>query len=231
MSITSVTSAGATGADAGRARLAESFDTFLSLLTTQLKNQDPLAPMDSNQFTQQIVQMTGVEQQLLTNDLLKKLVGNTSTGISQAVSMIGKEVRVESDTAGLAGGQAQWIYTLDRAATDVKIEVIDPAGRIVHVAAPTRTGAGDHTLTWDGKEPSGATAPDGPYRLRVTATDSEGQAVPVATYIRGLVSGVEQRDGQTLLSINGAQAPWEMVTAISQPAPAPAGAPPNPGAQ
>src|SRR6185436_12803276 len=83
----------------GRARLAENFDTFLSLLTTQLKNQDPLSPLDSNQFTQQLVQMTGVEQQLLTNDLLKKLVGNTGTGVSTAVSLIGKDVRATSDEA------------------------------------------------------------------------------------------------------------------------------------
>src|SRR5947207_10446296 len=89
----------------GKARLAENFDTFLSLLTTQLKNQDPLSPLDSNQFTQQLVQMTGVEQQLLTNDLLKKLVGNTGSGVSTAVSLIGKEVRAESADAGLKGGK------------------------------------------------------------------------------------------------------------------------------
>src|SRR5437762_11530915 len=88
----------------GRTSLAENFDTFLSLLTTQLKNQDPLSPLDSNQFTQQIVQMTGVEQQLLTNDLLKKLVGNTGSGVSTAVSLIGKEVRADSADAGLTAG-------------------------------------------------------------------------------------------------------------------------------
>ena len=74
----------------GRADLASNFNTFLSLLTTQLKNQDPLSPLDSNQFTQQLVQMTGVEQQLNTNDLLKQLVSNTATGVSTAVSMIGR---------------------------------------------------------------------------------------------------------------------------------------------
>src|SRR4051812_43519004 len=72
----------------GRARLAENFDTFLSLLTAQLKNQDPLSPLDSNQFTQQLTQMTGVEQQLLTNDLLKKLISNTGSGVATAVSLI-----------------------------------------------------------------------------------------------------------------------------------------------
>src|SRR6187549_3297985 len=104
MAVDSVTNTTAVSGT-GRARLAENFDTFLSLLTTQLKNQDPLAPMDSTQFTQQLVQMTGVEQQLLTNDLLEKLVSNTGSGISTAVSLIGKEVRAESADAGLKGGK------------------------------------------------------------------------------------------------------------------------------
>src|SRR6478752_7064335 len=85
----------------GRADLATNFNTFLSLLTTQLKNQDPLSPLDSNQFTQQLVQMTGVEQQLNANDLLKQLVANTSGGVSTAVSLIGKNVKAVSDTASL----------------------------------------------------------------------------------------------------------------------------------
>src|SRR6476659_4155349 len=80
----------------GRADLATNFNTFLSLLTTQLKNQDPLSPLDSNQFTQQLVQMTGVEQQLNANDLLKKLVANTGSGIQTAVSLIGKDVSAVS---------------------------------------------------------------------------------------------------------------------------------------
>src|SRR5215216_3542616 len=109
----------------GRARLAENFDTFLSLLTTQLKNQDPLSPLDSNQFTQQLVQMTGVEQQLLTNDLLKKLVGNTASGVATAVSLIGKEVRADADVSALANGKADWLYKLDRPASDVKLEILD----------------------------------------------------------------------------------------------------------
>src|SRR5436190_3965890 len=99
----------------GRARLAENFDTFLSLLTTQLKNQDPLSPLDSNQFTQQLVQMTGVEQQINTNDLLKQLVANTSGGVATAVSLIGKDVKAVSDTANISGGKAQWTYNLPAA--------------------------------------------------------------------------------------------------------------------
>src|SRR5690349_4538781 len=78
---------------AGRTRLAENFDMFLTLLTTQLKNQDPTAPMDSNQFMSQLVQMTSVEQQLAGNELLQQLVANTGTNLGSVVSLIGKEVR------------------------------------------------------------------------------------------------------------------------------------------
>jgi flagellar basal-body rod modification protein FlgD len=200
----------------GRARLAENFDTFLSLLTTQLKNQDPLSPLDSNQFTQQIVQMTGVEQQLLTNDLLKKLVSNTGSGVATAVSLIGKDVRAETDATGMKDGKAIWTYSLDRAANDVKLEVLDSKGTIVRTIAPTDNKAGDHTFQWDGKSQAGTALAAGTYTLRVTAKDSEGTAVTSHTYADGTVTGVEQKDGATLLTINGAQVTWDKIVNIRQ---------------
>lgn len=202
----------------GRARLAENFDTFLSLLTTQLKNQDPLSPLDSNQFTQQIVQMTGVEQQLLTNDLLKKLVSNTGSGVSTAVSLIGKEVRADADVSALKGGKAEWTYNLDRAATDVKLEVLDDKGRVIRSIAPTDNKAGDHRFTWDGKSAAGTPMAEGVYSLRVTAKDGSGATVKSTVFADGLVTGVEQKDGSTLLTINGAQVAWDKIIAIRQPA-------------
>ncbi len=201
----------------GRARLAENFDTFLALLTTQLKNQDPLSPLDSNQFTQQLVSMTGVEQQLLTNDLLKKLVGNTASGVSTAVSLIGKEVRAASGEGALKDGKAEWTYKLDRAASDVKLEIVDAKGKVVKVFAPTDNKAGEHKLTWDGKDLNGKVLADGAYTLRVTAKDSEGTQVANTVFIDGIVTGVEQVDGQTLITIAGARVPWDKITRINQP--------------
>lgn len=201
----------------GRARLAENFDTFLSLLTTQLKNQDPLSPMDSTQFTQQLVQMTGVEQQLLTNDLLEKLVANTGSGVATAVSLIGKEVRANTDQAALKGGKAEWIYTLERPASDVKAEILDSKGRVVRTIAPTENESGEHTLTWDGKSAGGSDMPDGTYSLRITAKDSSGTAVPSNIYADGLVTGVEQQDGSTFITLNGVLIPWETLVSIRQP--------------
>ncbi len=203
----------------GKASLAENFNTFLSLLTTQLKNQDPTAPLDSNQFTQQLVQMTGVEQQLNANDLLKQLVSNTSSGLSSAVSLIGKEVKATSATANVTGGQAKWTYNLPADAADVKIEIDDAAGKPVHVEAPANTKSGDHDLTWNGKDLSGNQLPDGgPYTLKVTATDSTGAAITSTTFVRGVVTGVEQASGATYLTVNGGQVVWDAVTSINTPA-------------
>ncbi|HEY8616440.1 flagellar hook assembly protein FlgD [Phenylobacterium sp.] len=219
------TPATGTEATAGtRTRLAENFDTFLTLLTSQLRNQDPLSPMDSTQFTQQMVQMTGVEQQLLTNDLLNKLVANSNSGISTAVSLIGKDVRAVTDTTALKGGKSEWFYELDREAAEVKFEVIDANGKTV--ASKTVTGgddiaAGEHKFAWDGKDITGRALPDGgQYKLRVTTKDTTGAAVPVSIYIQGLVAGVEQADGQTMLTINGAKVPWGQVASIYEPKPA-----------
>jgi flagellar basal-body rod modification protein FlgD len=179
-----------------------------------------LSPMDSNQFTQQMVQMTGVEQQLLTNDLLKQLVGNTNSGISTAVSLIGREVRAVNDKGVLQNGKAAWVYDLDREATEVKVEIVDANGKSVHskVLTGDAAKAGEHKFTWDGKDLSGQQLPDGgDYRILVSATDSAGERIPPTVYVQGKVSGVEQADGQTLITINGAKVPWNYVTSVKEP--------------
>lgn len=219
--VDAVTNTAATNAaassGAGRKRLAESFDTFLTLLTAQLKNQDPMSPMDSTQFTQQLVQMTGVEQQLETNDLLKQVVAQGNQGLSSAVSLIGKEVRAASNEAGLANGKAEWSYNLPRNASEVKLEILDADGRIVRTLAGDK-GAGDHKFTWNGKDQAGLNATPGVYTLRIAAKDASGAAVSATTYVDGLVNSVEQAGGSTLVAINGAKIPWERVTHIRQPA-------------
>ena len=207
---------------AGRTRLAENFDMFLTLLTTQMKNQDPTSPMDSNQFMAQLVQMTGVEQQLATNDLLKQLVSNTSTSLANVVDLIGKEVRAATNEAGLANGQAKWGYTLSANAADVKIEVLDSTGFPVRTLAGAEADmkAGDHSFVWDGKNDHGAAQPDGVYTLRVTAKDAGEKAVPLTTYVQGVVTGIQQENGQGIITLNGAKVPLSAITSIAQATPA-----------
>jgi flagellar basal-body rod modification protein FlgD len=201
----------------GKTQLATSFNTFLTLLTTQLKNQDPLSPLDSNQFTQQLVQMTGVEQQLASNDLLKQLVSNTGSGLSQAVGVIGKNVTASSADAQIASGKANWNYNLSRDASAVSIQIVDAKGAVVHAEAPSDNAAGTHAFTWNGKDLTGRQLADGgPYTLKIIAKDSTGTAVPSNIFLQGKVTGVEQDStGKTLLTINGAKIPWSTVTAVT----------------
>lgn len=215
----------------GKARLAQNFETFLTLLTTQLKNQDPLSPLDSNQFTEQLTQMTGVEQQLLTNELLQKLVDGDNSGVADAVSLIGKKVRAVSDDVALKDGKASWIYNLDRAAETVKLEVLDEQGRVVFTGSPEENAAGDHTFTWDGKNSAGVKLADGIYSLKVTAVDSAKQLVDTVTFIEGVVNSVEQKDGKTLISVGGAKMDWTAVSTITLADTAPATAQTSPTTQ
>jgi len=205
---------------AGRTRLAENFDMFLTLLTTQLKNQDPTSPMDSNQFMSQLVQMTGVEQQLATNDLLKQLVGNTTTSLANVVDLIGKQVRAATDEAALKNGEAKWGYSLPANADSVKIEVLDSNGLAVRTVAASGDDlkAGEHAFAWDGKNDAGAAQPEGTYKLRITAKDASGETVASNVFIEGIVSGIQQEDGQGILTINGGKAPMSSITSVHQAA-------------
>ena len=165
--------------------------------------------------------MTGVEQQLNTNDLLKQLVSNTATGVSTAVSMIGKSVKAVSDDANITGGKAQWTINVPAEATDAKVQIVDGSGTVLHVESLGDLKAGDHAFTWNGKDQTGKQLSDGgPYTLKVSATDASGASVGPVTYVQGVVSGVEQADGATYLTINGGKVTWDKVTSIHDVAPA-----------
>lgn len=207
----------ATRLASSRTRLATNYETFLALLTTQLRNQDPLSPLDSNQFTQQIVQMTGVEQQLLTNDLLQSLVDRGS-GVGDAVSYIGRQVTADSASARLANGAANWTYTLPSAAASATLEIKNSAGAVVWRGAAPSTTAGDHAFAWDGKGLSGNSLPDGTYSLSVAAQTAAGQAVPATTSFTGVVTGVETVNGVTTLVTTAGNAPLTSVRRVAQAA-------------
>ena len=210
----------AANADPGRTSLAQNFNMFLTLLTTQMKNQDPTSPMDSTQFMSQLVQMTGVEQQLAGNDLLKQLVSNTGANVSNAVDLIGKQVRATTSDANLSNGQAKWGYSLPANAADVRIEVLDSTGVSVRTIAGSADDAkaGEHSFTWDGKDSLGATMPDGTYTLKVTASDAGGLNIASSIYVEGKVTAIQLQDGLSVITINGGKVPIGQVTAVSLPA-------------
>lgn len=201
----------------GRTRLAENFETFLALLTTQLKNQDPLSPMDGNQFTQQLVQMTGVEQQLLTNQLLSSLVTQGGTTLDGAVDLIGKSVTANGTKSELTSKGAQWTYELPKDAAAIEMTIKDAQGQIAWQGPAPERQAGRHTITWDGQLPGGARAPAGSYALSLAAKDANGINIPTPINVMGTVTAAETIDGETWLTVDSVKVRMSAVTSVRQP--------------
>lgn len=196
------------------AKLAENFDDFLTLLTTQLKHQNPLEPMDANEFTTQLVQFSSVEQAIAQNARLDSLIGLQKTAqVTDAVSFIGKTVEAAGDKMALADGEGSFNYTLSKSAANVGVVIRNDLGQIVR----TTTGAnqiGPHEFVWDGLNNQGVEMPDGTYTVEVSAIDDSGASYPVTTNIVGLVDGVTSQDGSIVLSVGGVSIPLSAVLAV-----------------
>jgi flagellar basal-body rod modification protein FlgD len=205
----------AANANDSRIGLADNFDSFLKLLTAQLKAQDPLSPLDANQFTQQLVQFSGVEQAIRTNQALGQLVALVQGDqLTRSLDYLGAEVEAQASTVPLgAGATAQLSYQLATAADRVQIEIYNASGQLVATEGGTTT-AGSHNVPWDGRGASGAALPEGLYRFNVVASDAAGEPVPVTTSIRGVVDGVEIDGDLLLLSVAGVLMPTDAISAI-----------------
>jgi flagellar basal-body rod modification protein FlgD len=183
------------------AQLSGNFSTFLTLLTTQLKNQDPTSPMDSNQFTQQLVEFSQVEQQIDTNDNLKTMISQgQSQGAAMATGYLGKKVTVTDGRAALTQGAASWNYDLGGTAAATALTVTNAAGQVVYSGAGETT-AGTHVFSWDGKDRNGNQLPDGAYKLSVAAKAADGSAVTAAVSSTGLVDEIDMSGSEPQLMI------------------------------
>jgi flagellar basal-body rod modification protein FlgD len=200
----------------GQIQLNNDYNTFLQLLTTQLKNQDPLSPMDTNSFTQQLVMMNGVQQQLQTNALLQSLV-NESSGAGPAVNLIGKQVQASSPTVSFNGGSADWTYDLGGAAAAARLTVTDAAGQVVWSQAAPDLSAGQHAFDWDGSTLAGGKVTAGTYTLKVTANDSNLQAMSPQVFVQGVVTGVSSNSSGTQLNLGSTSVNYTNVTQVQNP--------------
>lgn len=217
-SVTTATNNATSRIGAGSSLLASNFETFLTLLTSQLKNQDPLSPVDSNQFTAQLTQMAGVEQQLLTNDLLKGLLAaQGGGGLGAAATYIGKDATAAWSATKFTGGEATWSYELASNASSATLQVLDSSGRVVWEGeAPDKT-TGMHEFTWDGEATAGTDGQDGQvYSLKIVAKDAAGGAIDSQVLTRGRITGVEMYDGQPYLTIGNAILPLSSVIALEE---------------
>jgi flagellar basal-body rod modification protein FlgD len=200
-------------------KLDEDLNRFLTLLITQLENQDPLDPMDASEFTSQLVQFASVEQQISQNSNLEKLLNVTQTSqVGDMVSFIGTEIEYSGDLFELEGELAKFTYTLDSKAAKVDIAVRDQSGRTVFNAVGEND-IGTHGFVWDGTGNSGLPQPDGPYTLIISAIGPDGEIQGVKKTVFGQVSGAGAEDGVVSLFIHGITVPLDQVLSVSEAIP------------
>jgi flagellar basal-body rod modification protein FlgD len=213
---TSTSTAQAANSNASQ-QLAGNFDTFLQLLTTQLQNQNPLDPLDTNQFTEQLVEFASVEQQINENTNLQTLISMQQTNeATSALQLVGSTVTVGGNAAALdnaANSAATWNLTTTTPAT-ATVTVTSAAGTTAY-SGTMSLNAGTQSFTWNGQGSNGQTWPDGTYKLSVTATGANGQAVSVSTQVQGVVSGVNRTSTPPTLTVNGQSVQISQVTSIT----------------
>ncbi|MFO1242379.1 MAG: flagellar hook assembly protein FlgD [Rickettsiales bacterium] len=200
----------------GNTNIDQNYDDFLLLLTTQLKNQDPTQPLDTNQFVSQLAQLNQVEQQLNTNKHLEKLVNATTQAqIDSGINLIGKVVEADGSSGLLVNKQAAFVYDLPKAAQKVNVTIMAPDGTPVFSGSGS-TFEGKNLVTWNGQNSfNGKDMPDGEYKISVKAIDENGDDMTATTFTSGLVDAVEM-DGQggANVIIGTMKVPFTSVTAV-----------------
>jgi flagellar basal-body rod modification protein FlgD len=195
-------SAATTAGVVDNTEIASNFTEFLQLLTTQLQNQDPLSPMDTNQFTQQLVEFAQVEQQMKSNDSLSTLVSlQQSAQTTQALQLVGSTVVVNGSTAQLANGSATWSLNSTQPAT-ATVTITAPTGQTAFTGTYT-VNSGAQTFSWNGQGNDGTLWPAGNYTLTATATSASGQSTAISTQVQGTVSSVDLTQTPPVLLVGG----------------------------
>jgi flagellar basal-body rod modification protein FlgD len=212
--VMSATGAASAAASAGSSltSAADQADRFMKLLVAQMKNQDPLNPMDNAQMTSQIAQINtvaGIEQ--LNTTVGSLLTAFNTMQAQTAVDLPGRSVLVDGSALALAGGQATGGVQLAADADAVQVQILDAAGRTVQTLALGKTAAGARSFTWDGRDANGDTLPDGTYTMRASA-NAGGQAVAAQPLTAAQVLAVSTAGGAVQLDLGSAGTqPWSAV--------------------
>jgi flagellar basal-body rod modification protein FlgD len=198
-------------------------DDFLAMLVTQLNYQDPLSPMDSQQFATQLAQFTSVEQltsinQNLQDSLQAQLLLNQSINNSMSAQLIGLEAKALNETVVWENGEATpLMYNLSGNSAFVNIKIYDQDGNEVKSVTLNGQLLGDHTYEWDGTNNNGAVVPEGQYTFTVSAETSEGNSLEVEQFITGLITGVQYSQGTAQLMMGNLPILLANVSQLNQP--------------
>lgn len=197
-------------------------DEFLTLLIAELENQDPLAPMSSQDMASQLAQFGSLERlysidQQLGESLDVDLVMNQAINNTMAASLIGKELVAVGDSAVLNGGQANLHFVLEDPAAEVTITILDEAGQVVRTIGSNNLLGGEQTVVWNGTDSSGRSMSDGVYRFTITASDADGNPINAITTASGIITGVSYETGVAILLVGDLEFPMGNVISIRIP--------------
>ncbi|GBQ18906.1 flagellar hook assembly protein FlgD [Gluconacetobacter sacchari] len=194
--------------------LADNYTTFLSLLTTQLKNQDPSSPMNTDTFTSELAQFAGVEQQVETNTKLASLISlNESGQMSSDTTLVGHQATANTTTLPLQNHSASLSFTGTSGQT-VAIAVANSAGTIVKDVVAT-AGAGTDNWTWDGKDNNGNQLPDGAYSVSVQTVSASGTTSALPFTVTGTITGIQKGTSDMQVQMGSATIPMSNITNVS----------------
>lgn len=205
-----------TKSEQSRKTLAGDLSQFLNLLTTQLKYQDPLSPMDSTQFTAQLASFATVEQGIQTNKNLESLIGLTkATQVSTGVSYIGRTIEADTNVGALVNGKAEFLYNLPKAAAKAVLTVRDDKGAVVLTKQVDKT-VGSHKFSWDGKDTTGNKMPDGVYTVSVAAADGTDAKIDATIHMLGKVDGVVMSEGSVSALVGAVAIPLDKIVSVKE---------------
>jgi flagellar basal-body rod modification protein FlgD len=186
-------------------------DDFLKLMITELKNQDPLNPMDGTQYVAELAQFSSLEQLTNLNEYMKESI-DTNSSLAETInntvlaSLIGKEAKVSGSSLTVNGQDSISLgYTLSSAASSVTVNIYDSSGTLVKTIDDCSTTSGDNKLSWDLTDNDGSTVEDGSYTFEVVATDSSGNSMTADLFRTGIISGVRFTTSGTVVLIDGAE--------------------------
>lgn len=213
-SISGVTSGADTANAVAKSQIGADFNMFLKLLTAQMQNQDPLDPMDTSEYTQQLVQYSQVEQSIQQTGKLDEIVARlASQDMAQASNFIGREARFDSPVAGLGSDPAKWTYYAERDPTSITATITDAKGKVVSEVTIDPDAQGRYQ--WDGTLADGSRAAEGAYTLALKAVDADGNAIPVTINSVATVKDVVTDGSNVLLGVNGIRMPISGLVAVS----------------
>lgn len=202
--VTSATTTTDAKTSAASSKLNADFDMFLKLLTAQMQNQDPLDPMDTAQYTQQLVQYSQVEQSIEQTATLKSMLAAFGTqNLMQASALVGAQVETTSAVSGLSTTTpAQWTWSMPREVSSMTATIKDAQGKTIDTLPINATGV-TGAFTWDGTTSGGKKVDPGLYSLELQGIDASGGKVAGTAHAFGKVNDVELENGTVKVTING----------------------------